>query len=140
LRNLDVNERDIKKYYLGNINSLIKHIINNKYGYVLGLGDSSKAEKKIKIENVFGNKYYKGEIVKNGKDSYCSNWNLPITTEVVNSNKVTNASCNRSGYLILKTITENILPTRFAFMHIPRGYKELVLFKRYVGEILAKFS
>jgi pyrrolidone-carboxylate peptidase len=124
LRNLDVGER-IKKYYLGNINSLVKHIVNNKYRYILGLGDSSRVAKRIKIEKVFGNRYHKGEIVKNGKDSYCSNWNLPTTAEVVNSDKVTNASCNRSGYLIMKAIEENNLPTRFAFMHVPRGYKEI---------------
>lgn len=112
---------NINKYYLGDISSLTKGIIQNKYTHILGLGDYRKNSKKIRFETKFTNRYGKKTIFPNGQKYYSSTWNFPLSDTNI-SDKASNGPCNRSAYLISKTISDNNLKTKFAFIHIPTSF------------------
>ncbi len=125
VRNLDIPELELKKYYLGNLKSLCKHIVNYKYDYILGLGDYLKTSRRIRVEKRFINRYGRGEISLEGKEFYESNWDLDmdinkdIKYEICESDKGSRGPCNRSGYKILETFECKGVTSKFAFVHIP---------------------
>lgn len=136
LKSLEHN--NLHKFYLGDINKLTRHILKSNYDHILGLGDYRRNTKRIRIEEEFVNKYGKNKINEYGKDSYQSTWQLQLKENAYLSNKASNGPCNRSGYLISKTISENNLKTKFTFVHIPRSYnftKSKTILEEWLSEV-----
>jgi hypothetical protein len=113
---------NIHKIYLGNLKSLASHIIKEKYDYILGLGDSRRGGKKIRIEEIYKNEYGRREIIIGGKASYKSSWKLELNNNTIHSQNAYNGPCNRSAYFLLSEIEKNNLSTKLAFVHIPKDF------------------
>jgi hypothetical protein len=112
----------LQKYYLGNLNSLLSNIKDSHYTHILGLGDYRKGTKDMRLEQKFHNKHGKHQIVVGGPD-YCQpTWDLLLQNGVIKSDLVTQGPCNKSAYTILNFLSANHLPTKFAFVHIPKDY------------------
>ena len=126
----------VDKYYLGNLNSLAKHILETKPQYVLGLGDFRKDGKNIRVENVFVNKYGRNKIVENGKEKYLATWKIPEQNKIVFSQLGSWGPCNRSGYILSKVIEDNNLDTKLAFIHVPSSYPQVVVTKTLNGLLM----
>jgi len=124
LRGNDI-EMSVDKYYLGNLKSLAKHILETQPKYVLGLGGYRKDSKEIRVEKDFVNRYGKKPIIKGSKDKYQATWELKKQEGVIFSENPTFGPCNRSAYVLLKFIEENSLPTKLAFVHIPSSFSEV---------------
>lgn len=115
---------NINKLYIKNIQEahrLAKHIFYRKYKLVLGIADNNKNATKHKVETTFINKYGKNEIIKNGATEFKPNILIPISENLYYANYSTNGPCNRSAYLVMKSIVENKLNTKFAFVHINKN-------------------
>lgn len=115
-------DKDITKYFVGSLKQLQKSVREEKFDYIMGLGNYRKNAKYIRIENKFTNKYGRKEIIANGENIYFADWELNKKEGVVNSNTPTLGPCNRSAYVLLDLIRKEKLNTKFAFIHIPKKY------------------
>ncbi len=119
---VDQIEGDFTKYYLGSLKELQKIVLENKFDYIIGLGNYGRRNtKSIRIENTFINTYGKKKINPESKDSYFSTWNLKEENGVVISNIPTIGPCNRSAYVLLDLIERNALHAKLAFIHVPKN-------------------
>lgn len=119
----------VDKYYLGNLNSLTKHILETKPKYILGLGDYRKGSKAIRVETVFVNRYGKRPVAEGGKEKYLATWELEKQDGVIFSETPTFGPCNRSAYYLMKFIEDNSLDTKLAFVHVPSSCSEMEVTK-----------
>ena len=122
VRSIQINSVDV--YFLGNLASLEKHMVNIQPEYVLGLGDFRKDSKTIRVEKIFTNKQGNRPIIINGKNIYPATWELSQQEGVIYTEKTFGGPCNRSSYILSKSIEDHHLQTKFAFVHIPSHYPE----------------
>lgn len=112
------------KMYIKNIQEahrLAKHIFYRKYDIVLGIADNNKNATKHKIETSFCNLYGKKEIIKDGPGLFTPTLVIPPSDDLYYANHTTTGPCNRSAYLIAKTIAGNEMKTKFGFVHINKN-------------------
>jgi pyrrolidone-carboxylate peptidase len=109
-------------FYLGSLKNLKNTILENKFDYILGLGNYSKHAKNIRIESSFVNRYGNKEIVKGGQYVYIAGWELKKEDGVVKSVTSTQGPCNRSAYVISELIERKVLHTKLGFIHIPKNF------------------
>mgnify|MGYP001216178819 CR=1 FL=1 len=128
------------KIYIRNVQEahrLAKHITLSNYTIVLGIADHNKNAKKHRVETTFQNRYGKSEIVKDGRDVYVPTLIIQPSESLYYAKSSTNGPCNRSGYLIAKTIEEKKLKTRFGFVHVNKNLPEKEL-KNDIQSFIAK--
>ncbi|MFA6005669.1 MAG: hypothetical protein WC775_04260 [Patescibacteria group bacterium] len=119
---LDSLTEPVKKYYLGNINSLVKHIVAEKYDYILGIGSMRKGIKTMRVEKKFRNLRGRKPILPDGEPVLLANWDLSEQDLVVESENANIGPCNRSAYLLLDAIHKSSLFTKLAFLHVPNDF------------------
>ena len=117
-----LQDEGYKVVYLGNLKTLLNHLKCGEYKHIIGMGKYRKNALNIRQETLFQNKFKSGRIIEGGVENYQTNWILPDLGRVVISKTLTHGPCNRSGYLVLDTISKNNLDSKFAFLHIPSSY------------------
>lgn len=117
-----LKNKNVQKYFLGNLATMLKNIEKERYDYILGLGDYRKDSKKIRIETSFINKYGRRRILEDSPEKFSSIWKISPTPQIYFSEKASNGPCNRSAYLITDLISKNNLLSKLAFIHIPKSY------------------
>lgn len=112
-----VNSKNTVAFYLGPLKSLGDCLIENHYGFAIGLGNHRKL-KETQVETVFTNLYGGKEIIKLGKKTYHSDF-TPSFTKLKVSKRRFSGPCNRAAYFVSNTIHKFNLKTINLFIHFP---------------------
>lgn len=89
-----------------------------KYDFVIGIADHNKNALRSRFDSQYINQYGRSNIKINGLKFLKSNLNIDLSDSFYVFDGTTNGPCNRSAYLVMDTIIENKLKTKFSFFHL----------------------
>jgi len=109
---------------------LAKHISLRQYKVILGIADNNRRAKRHRYESIFINKYGKNPIIKDAQEIETPTLDIPESDCLYHSKNFTNGPCNRSAFLIARSIRTNCLETKFAFIHVNKNLtnEELLMY------------
>lgn len=132
----ELNNSNIDKLFIPNRFATDKLLsVISKYNFVIGIADHNKNASKSRIDPTYINQYGRNEIKINDPKYLKSNLNIGLSDNFYVFDSTTNGPCNRSAYLVMDTIIENKLKTKFSFFHL-KGDECL----EDLGEILDSIS
>ncbi len=106
---------------------LEKLILENEYDYIIGVAKSNK----ISVFETKGvNRFNKGKILKEGKDSYSLDYPHNGYLKIGVNNSYTKSFCNWGIYKVAKFVVDNKLPSKHSFVHIQE--KDIPVLRQYL--------